>query len=403
MSGLPDINAETYPFDVVQQLLNQAAFFNLYSRAAGCDSIRDRDGATIGFGLVEDLHRFAIDVSTPTDGAALTASNRIGERLARFEQRWVFIRPAYAARPGAEPPPCPFDPSSIQRFVMLDAEFTLEGGDRFRGFGTGRTGPSPCGRRDEVLVYAVGTILEGDGRFAGRDGTYTYCGSLSRDGFRGSLLLRVADPDERFTTESLSACASTRPLDEPDVSYVFLAGQKESRTSKTGYVRGRGDDIVGLDVEQQLRLLSTDCAEREQGRIHCASSLGPVVGKMTARIGFNLLNPGAPGTQVAPIPFSSYNRYTITDNDGTILGSFDADGNEGRTFTMSLAGAPGQRALRFGGFGPLLNGRGCFEGIAGQMTDNSVVGIAPHAIATSYVLRIFDRSGAYRSDPAGAR
>src|SRR5437868_2542370 len=31
-AALPDINAETYPFPVVQQLLDQAAYFNLFSR-----------------------------------------------------------------------------------------------------------------------------------------------------------------------------------------------------------------------------------------------------------------------------------------------------------------------------------------------------------------------------------
>ena len=30
-SSLPDINAETYPFEVVQHLLDQAAYFNMFS------------------------------------------------------------------------------------------------------------------------------------------------------------------------------------------------------------------------------------------------------------------------------------------------------------------------------------------------------------------------------------
>jgi hypothetical protein len=79
-----------------------------------------------------------------------------------------------------------------------------------------------------------------------------------------------------------------------------------------------------------------------------------------------------------------------------MAGSFVADGGEGRTFNMQLAGAPGQRALRFGGFGPLMNGTGAFRDIEGLMTDNSVVGVAPHAIVTFYVLRINDPDGRYR-------
>ena len=62
---------------------------------------------------------------------------------------------------------------------------------------------------------------------------------------------------------------------------------------------------------------------------------------------------------------------------------------------MTLAGAPGQAALRFGGFGPILNGKERFAGIEGFMTDNSVVGIAPHALSTFYILRISDPDAKY--------
>ena len=55
------------------------------------------------------------------------------------------------------------------------------------------------------------------------------------------------------------------------------------------------------------------------------------------------------------------------------------------------------RALRFGGFGPIKKGTGWFQGIEGLMSDNSVVGIAPHALATLYVLRIHDPDGRYRT------
>jgi hypothetical protein len=399
MSSAPDINAETYPFDAVQQLLNQAAFFNLYSRTARCVPVQAAGGAVTGFCVAENLCRFSIVMPPPSAQAGLCASNRIGERIANIEHRWIFMPDAFIARPGVEPPPSAFNPAVAQRFVMLDGVFTLAGGaDGFRGFGTGRTEPSPCGRRDEVLIYAVGTIVEGAGRFAGCDGTYTYCGALSPAGFRGSVVLRVMDPEEAFGAETLMAPTTTEPLGESGVTYLFLSGQKQDRTSRTKYVFDESDQIVGLDVEQQLRLMNVDCGEGSDGRVRCASSVGPLVGHMTARIGFNLLNPGAPGTGAAPIPFSSYNRYTIAGTDGRVLGTFDADGSEGRTFNMSLAGAPGQRALRFGGFGPLLNGQGRFAGIAGQMTDNSVVGIAPHAIATSYVLRVFDRGRDHRAD-----
>ena len=53
---------------------------------------------------------------------------------------------------------------------------------------------------------------------------------------------------------------------------------------------------------------------------------------------------------------------------------------------MKLADAPGQAALRFGGFGPIVKGTGQFEGIEGMMTDNSVVGVGTPC--PLYILRI---------------
>ena len=123
---------------------------------------------------------------------------------------------------------------------------------------------------------------------------------------------------------------------------------------------------------------------------------GRVIGSMRAEIRFDLFDPGAPGTALSPIPFASYNTFTFQDRDGGEIGSIVADGGEGRTFNLTLDGAPGQRALRFGGVGPLVRGTGAFEGIRGLMTDNSAVGVAPHALATTYVLRVADPDGRYR-------
>jgi hypothetical protein len=396
MGSPPDLNAETYPFDVVQQLLNQAAYFNLYSRSAGCEPIALPDGAVAGFRLRERLCRFSIAMSIPSQRAGLLASNLVGEPLGTVEHRWMFMPEQYAARPGVEPPPSAFDPRASQRFAMLDSVFTLGGDDGFRGFGTGRTGPAGAADGGEVAIAAVGTIVEGFGRFRGCAGTYTYCGSLTREGFRGSLLLRVADPGEVFTAESFPPASTSDAVPERNVTYLLLAGRKRSRASRTNYVYGDGDRITGFEVEPQLRLLNVDCGEGTDGAVHCASSIGPVVGLLNSRVTIDLLNPGAPGTDAEPIPFVTQNRFAIVATDGSTLGTFDVGGGEGRTFTLALPAAPGQQALRFGAFGGLSNGQGRFAGIAGQLADNSAVGVAPHAIATTYLLRVFDPAGAYR-------
>lgn len=403
--SLPDLNAETYPFPVVQRLIDQAASFNLLSRPdprSPAPALRGAGGAVVGFRLREILHRFDIVMETPGP-AGLRARNIVGEPAAVLEQRWLPIPAGWVALPDREPPATPLDPSRPQRFVLLDGVCRFgQGNDGFRGFGTGSTFPVAFGGRPQLLAGAVGTLLEGFGRFRGLEGTYTYCGSLDpQRGFSGSLFLRVMDPQAALRTDE--PLPPARPAAEPDpgVTYLLLRGQKRDAQQKTGYIYGPGGQVNGLDVEQQLRFLETGFAWGSNG-LRASARIGPVVGRMTARIAFDLFNPGAPGTALSPIPFQSFNEYTLTDAGGRSIGSFAADGGEGRTFNLSFPGAPGQRGLRFGGFGPILNGTGAFRGMEGLMSDNSAVGIAPHALATHYVLWVYDPEGRYRASGPGA-
>jgi hypothetical protein len=419
--ALPDINAETYPFDLVEHLLNQAAFFNLFSTPEPGKSggiIRDSSGRITGIQMSEELRRFDLvtqlspesktisDVTVDSqrirlgeDTAALRAINVLGERVGSFRSRWIMVPQDFAWRPGGpEPAPTPLDGSQPQRFVMLEGvcEFG-DGGDGFRGYGTGVTYPPSANGTSEVHVAAVGTILSGFGRFAGHEGTYVYGGTLSADrGFTGSLLIRVMDPGAELRTDGTLPEIEAHPPSEHGVTYLLLRGQKRDKYEHTAYSFGSDGQVDGLDVSQQLRIFHLDCTAGRRRGVRSSYEIGPVIGQMTAKIRFNLFNPGAPGTNQAPIPFASYNTYTFFDGSGRRIGSFDADGSEGQTFNMSLSGAPGQKALRFGGVGPILNGTGQFRGIRGLMTDNSVVGVAPHALATSYILRIIDPEGRYR-------
>jgi hypothetical protein len=281
---------------------------------------------------------------------------------------------------------------------MFDSVCRFENGiDGFRGFGTGRTYPMHAGSQPQLFVAAVGSILEGFGRFKGHEGTYTYCGNLSQqEGFTGSVLCRVVDPQGELRTENSLPAAEVWPNPEPDISYLMFRGQKRDRNQKTAYTFGPDGQVAGLNVHQQLRQMELDVAMRGRSGPRSMMSVGPVIGSMSARILFNLLNPGAPGTALSPIPFQSYNEYTFTDRNGSTKGTIVADGGEGRTFNLQLSGAPGQQALRFGGFGPIVKATGTFEGMEGLMIDNSVVGVAPHALSTLYILRVNDPDGKYR-------
>jgi hypothetical protein len=318
-----------------------------------------------------------------------------GEAVGTFDQRWLLVPPDYRALPHTQPPAVAWDPTRSQRFVMLDGFCRLgDAGDAFRGFGTGRTFPRGGGRVD---VAAVGTLVEGLGRLADRVGTYTVCGTLDpARGFSGNVLLRVSDPAGELQTDGGLPPFAPSAEAEPGISYLLLRGQKRDKSQHTAYRFGRDGDVIGLDVEQDVRLFHLDASPKARGGLKCLQRIGPIVGRMTARIAFNLLNPEAPGTDLAPIPFASFNDFTVFDAAGAVLGTLAADGVEGRTFQLALPGAPGQRALRFGGFGPVVSGTGAFSGVSGLFTDNSAVGVAPHALATSYVFRLDDPEGRFR-------
>lgn len=399
-----DINAETYPFDVVLENLDRAAYFHFYCAAElrGATEIRGHRARVAGMRLHHDLRRFQTRLAVPPDCSTIKGISVVGESLASLDHNWLFIPDDYQAQPGLAVPEEEFDPGRSQRFVMTEGTCRFgSSADGFQGFGSGMTYPAgECGSAD-LMAGAVGTITSGFGRFKGLIGTYTLIGRVSMSGgFTGSLMLRVMDPAGRLTGRAEMPVIMPELIEEPGITYLVVRGQKRDRNQKTGFLFGAGGDIVGLNVSQQLRSIQIDAACNEQGLPRADARFGSVIGEMQANIRFNLTNPGAPGSDAAPIPFQSKNTFTFYDRRGGVLGEIDADGGEGRTFRLELPGAPRQNALRFGAFLPLLGGRGLFEGVQGMMTDNSVVGIAPHALATCYVFRIRDSHGKYRSGKA---
>jgi hypothetical protein len=397
-----DINAETYPFEVVQHLLDSAAFFNLFSipdtgRASAAITAAGSDSVLTGLRIREILCRFSVHLEQPRAGRPLAAANYIGDPLGRFEQRWMVIPDDYHARPDRVPPPSALDATRPQRFVMLDARCTFGSSDGFRGFGTGTTFPVIHNNRRELLAAAVGTLLEGYGRFQGHEGTYTYCGSLSPDtGFRGNLMVRVMDARGDFRTGGRATEQQQTSL-EPGETYIVFRGEKSGRSQRTNFRRDADGRVVGLLVSQQLRALDLDARLGPSSRLESRAEFGPAIGRMSADIDFSLEQRPGLLTPLAPAPFQSLNRYVFEDGSGRTVGALTADGGEGRTFGLQFPAAPGQAALRFGGFGPIIEGSEGLERTTGLMTDNSVVGLAPHALATAYVLRLDDPDGRFRA------
>jgi hypothetical protein len=388
---LPDLNRETYPFDQVLDWLNEAAFFNCYSMQdrSGFTAIYGSNNRVIGFQLVENLHRFHIAFRPSSADRFPNISNTVGEAQGSFVQRWMFIPDDFYALPNSQIPETTFDPTRSQRFVMLDGRCSFDrGNDGFYGFGTGLTYPSATDNSGELVIASVGNIMKGFGSMSGAIGTYTHCGDFSPDGgFRGNLLCRVLDPQGRFRASGkLDPVTSQRPEFIPDAKYIVIHGKKRDRSVKTNYSFDENGEVNGLDVRQELHALELNFNAHHT--LQSSASIGPLIGDMSARVQFNILDPGAPGTSLSPIPFQSVNQFRITDSRGQTIGGFSVGDGEGRTFNLELPQAPGQRALRFGVFAPITQGYGVFKGVRGMLTDNSVVAVEPHAVSTCYVLRI---------------
>ena len=377
--------------EAMQYEVDRAAHFNMFSipdEQAGVRPIQSSGGTSpiIGYEIRESLHRFEI-ASFPPDGEhPVRARNSIGERAGVFRHRWMFTPDDYCAIPDREPPATPLIPSRARRFVMMDSVCTFSGEqDGFRGFGSGQL--LPIGGSEEWLVTAIGTITAGFGRFAGHEeGTYVYCGAFDPGrGFTGNVLLRVMDSPGVLQTERELREMSTVPNPSPDVVYLLLRGQAVPSDAVTPAANG-------LTVDQGIRLLHLDFDTAGRRGIGSTSSVGPLVGKVTAHVSFDPASPG--GGLLDPIPFTSFDEFVIHGPRGERSGAFTATSTEGRVFHTLIGGQPG---LRFGGTGALVSGTGTFQDVKGLMTDNSTVLFAPHVSASIYVLRLDDPQGRFRA------
>lgn len=383
--------------EIVQYLVDQAAYFNMFSMpgATADPSIfaPSNSKTVIGIKVNEVLHRFAVTTQAPTAGRPLVARNVIGEPAGHFSHRWMIIPDNYVALPGHEPPATPLDPSRSQRFVMLNSHCTFgRGDDGFTGFGTGHTVPMRIGNESCLLAMGVGTILKGFGKFEGHEeGIYLHCGSLAPNwGFIGNIMLRVMDREGTLVTDGTLPDLEPRPNPEPNISYIMFRGEAVPSDPVTPRIGPDGNPL-GLTVQQGLRLFELDFQSGRRGP-KSTMTLGSSIGKITATVTFNPAAPG--GTAFNPIPFTTFDELVFFDRaNGRSIGSFTGNSNEGRVFTTEISGQP---AIRFGGIGQILSGTGPFEGIQGLMTDNSLVVFSPHVSASVYLLRVYDPKGKFR-------
>jgi hypothetical protein len=384
--------------DSLQRLMDEVAGFSLYA----CPDLSSKaEGGSGRFVGSATLARFNIALQPPSKHG-VRASNTLGESVGRLDIRWSMIPNEYLARPDREPPSCPLAPAVSQRFVMQEATFTFgEGRDGFRSFGTGRTFPMMVGNQPRVVAAAVGNVVEGFGRFRGHEGNFTICGDLQPNGFRGHIIVRMIDPAGELRTQADLPAIQVQAAADPHTTYLQWGGQKgPGKDQENRFSLGPDGQVKGMNIPLLVKLLRLDCAFARDFQIK-NFEMGEVIGR---EIGFGKASvPGADpvGSPLSPFLFDGVAHYNFLDGAGTSVGTITTNVLEGRRFDMKLAGAPDAPALRFGFFGPIIAGSGCFHGVEGMIygSTGSVLSPPPgiHVITHFCAARITDPHEQFRA------
>ena len=398
--ALPDINAQTYPFEVVESLLDQAAYFNMIAvPEAGAAPSYPQNAFEINGGFVlqihNALHRFNSMVSPIQTDSDLQVIQAVGERNGTFTDRWLMSPDDFEWSLDREPPPVLFDPTRSQRFVMQNTKVTFANSDDyFHGYGLGRTYPTVVAGQTRLLVGAVGNVMEGFGRFKGLEATYTINGVVTPElGFTGNVSVRAMDPEGLLHTDDELPPLNPIPDPEPGVTYIVLRGQKTGPDQLTHYHFANGLPD-GLITPGQIKSAEYAYATTERNGLESKLTIQQEVGQINSIIFVDFFAP--PATPIAPGLFHTENVYTFRDCNGASIGTIQANVQLGRSFDLAFADAPGQPGLRFGGIGPIVASSGRFSGVQGLLCVNSVIGREPHALSLQNTLRIIDPEGKFR-------
>jgi hypothetical protein len=391
----------------LQSLIDQVAGFNAFAvpEPGSVRTSRAAGGALAGGRLRQTLHRFEVDLEPPSPDSGVRASNVFGEAIGGIDLDWRVIPRDFLARPDLEPPATPLDAERSQRFVLQEARFSFgDGRDGFRSFGTGRTFPvSGGGDRPRLVAGAVGNLTEGFGKFQGHEGSFTFCGELDPErGLTGHLLVRVLDSDGSLrTTANLPSPSPVASLDRGATYLVFGAQKGTGGAQQNRWSLAPDGQIRGANIPTRLKLLRLRfAADGPEGFRAASFETGSEIGQ---EVGFGREPEpgGGPGTALRPSLFEGVARYTFEDASGRELGAITTNVLEGRRFDVRLPEAPEEPAFRFGFFGPIVLGTGCFRGAQGFFygASGSILRPPPaeHVITHFYAARLDDPDGRFRA------
>jgi len=403
--SLPDVNAQIYPYDLVQSMLDETANFSMFSvpvpQHAQSASISPQNpgdwfGLNGGYGLdlLGKLQRFESTVEVRS-AAQVRVSQSVGQETGNFHCLCLFSPPNFKWNVKQAPPPWIFDPWRSQRFAMQECQLTFGNEHTCQFYGVGHTFPINVGGRHVLLVGGVANLTKGTGKFEGREGTLVCSGSITPDlGFLGNINVRVRDTEQTLVTDGELNALSGITDPDPANTFVELRLIKKDKNVKTTFGPPTGDGRVSLVTPSIMRSVQYSYITGARGP-RFQMSVGQALGPMQATVFFDLSAP--PGTGDSPVPFSTDELYTFNDRSGATVGTISCNVIEGVSFGLKFPAAPGQPGVRFAGFGPIQSGTGVFAGVQGLLTVNSLIGISPHALSLMHSLLLVDPEGKFHS------
>jgi len=382
--SLPDLNVGKYDWNFVQQLVDRAAWINMFAVPERKPPGAGSGGAPVTGGLTDAaLHRFKVEMLEPSLESGIRARNIVGQRAGRVHLRWSYISDDEQVHPGQEPATIQFDHIRSPRLVLQEASFLFGGGeDGFSGFGTGRVFPESLDGEIRFHTMIVGNISGGTGKFSGLEGNFVFAGQLTPENdLAGAILVRVVDPN--------GTLKATAPLDPfipessprsvvPDMTYLLYDTAKSGPEQRTTFDLGPQGQIRGIVIPQQYRLVNLDFGTGPGGFQNEIVVGTEVIGDEVSFSAIDPTHPGPPGTADSPATFQGLGTYVFRDQARNEVAAITPQFLEGRTFSMVLAGAPDQIAARFGCLGPILEGDGSFSGVQGFLVALSGVALLPH-------------------------
>lgn len=366
------------------------------------------DGEVVGFRFRAALHRFQIRLAPVSRQQGVRAANTAAEVVGHLDLEWRIVPWDHYVLPEASPPPTALDPTRTQRFAIQEARFSFgDGGDGFRSFGSGRTLPSWVDGEPRLTAAGLGTFTGGFGRLDGFEGNYTLCGELSVErGFEGHVMVRILDPGGVLRAAGPLHEPAPVPDPSPDVTYLtWIARKGHGEEWENFFSFDPAGQPRGVNIPVELRRVEADLADVAGSLAFQELRTGGVVGK---EIGFGReVRPrtGRNGNARTPFQFEGVSEYHFYDPEGRVVGALTANFLEGRSIQVELPGAPDQPALRFGYYGAIVGGEGCFAGAQGTIygTAGSVFAPPPfeHVITNLYVARLHDPRGRHRAVATG--